>query len=125
VIDALVAGFTTGGALDPTFGTAGITTTAFTTQGDQANAVALQADGKIVVAGRTALFGTSDFAIARYTADGTLDSSFGSGGKATVDFLSGNDGAQAVVVQPDGKIVAGGFARNGNSVGVGLVRVVP
>jgi uncharacterized delta-60 repeat protein len=125
ILNVLLARFTVGGALDPTFGTGGVTTTAITTQGDAAKAVALQADGKIVVAGRTALFGTSDFGLARYSSDGTLDVSFGTGGKVTIDFLSGNDGAEAVLVQPDGKIVAAGFARNGNSIGLGMARVTP
>lgn len=123
--NALLARFTTTGALDATFGIGGVTTTSFTTQGDQANAIALQSDGKIVIAGRTALFGTSDFALARYTTDGALDVTFGTGGKVVVDFLSGVDAAQAIAIQADGKIVAAGSARNGNSIGLGMVRVVP
>ena len=125
VLNVLLARFTADGALDATFGTGGVTTTAVTSEGDAAKAIALQADGKIVVAGRTALFGTSDFGLARYSAGGVLDPSFGTGGKVTIDFLSGNDGAEAVLVQPDGKIVAAGFARNGNSIGLGMVRVIP
>jgi uncharacterized delta-60 repeat protein len=124
VLDVLVARFTADGALDPSFGTNGVTTTAFTSQGDAGKAVALQADGRIVVAGRTALFGSSDFGLARYSADGTPDPAFGNG-QLVVDFLSGNDGAESVVVQPDGKIVVAGFARNGNSIGLGMVRVIP
>ena len=123
--NVLVARLTTGGALDATFGANGITTTAFTTQGDQGKALALQADGKIVVAGRTAMFGTTDFGIARYTTDGVLDASFAGTGKLTIDFFTSFDGAEAVLVQPDGKIVAAGSARNGSSTGLGMVRVVP
>src|SRR3954451_11310357 len=71
------------GALDPTFGTGGKVLTDFGSFSDNAGSVAVQAAGKIVVAG-SAYGGAStgpDFALARYNADGTLDSGFGTGGK--------------------------------------------
>jgi len=78
---------------------------------DSCNAVALQSDGKIVAAGERSLTGLgSSFALMRFNADGTLDTSFDGDGKQTVDFSSENllDRAIGVAVQPDGKIVAGG-----------------
>jgi len=101
------------GAIDPTFGTNGKVTTAVSTGSDVANAVAIQADGKIVVAGSVDVppKGKS-FAAVRYNADGSLDTTFGTGGKVITSFGSQSDEAFAVVVQPDGKIVLGGHYRH-------------
>jgi uncharacterized delta-60 repeat protein len=96
------------GDLDSTFGNGGRVTTDFAGNRDQAFALALQSDGKIVAAGSAIVSGAQpDFALARYNSDGSLDSTFGSGGKVTTDF-GGNDQAVAVAIQPDGKIVAVG-----------------
>ncbi len=79
-----LARYTADGALNPSFGTGGTVTTNFTGHGDVANAVAVQGDGKIVVAGFAFSSGINgDFALARYNADGSLDTSFGTGGKVT------------------------------------------
>jgi uncharacterized delta-60 repeat protein len=127
---ALVVGFVlvtgaaaTAGDLDPTFGASGIVTTNL--GGDEAaNAVALQADGRIVVAGETTTGSTfGDFAVARYETDGTLDSTFGAGGTAVGDLFSIPAGARDVVIQPDGKILAAGHALNFNAFA--LVRYNP
>jgi len=101
------------GAIDTTFGSSGKVTTAVSSGSDVANAVAIQADGKIVVAGSVdvAPKGKS-FAVVRYNADGSLDTTFGSGGMVTTSFGSDADEAFAVVVQPDGKIVLGGHYRH-------------
>jgi uncharacterized delta-60 repeat protein len=81
---------------------------------DSAAAVAVQANGQAVTAGAHFL-ATSVFGLARVNANGTLDASFGAGGTLTTSF-NGDDGAGAVLVQPDGKIVAVGFSEN-NSTG--------
>src|SRR5215469_6444278 len=98
------------GALDPTFGKEGMVKTDFQRSNDLAYGMALQPDGKIVVAG-ISFIGISaaggDFAVARYNTDGTLDSSFGVRGKVTTDFGL-TDQASSVVVQPDGKIIVAG-----------------
>src|SRR5262249_57418328 len=73
-----------------------------------AYSLAVQQDGKIVLAGEASLNGDRDFALARYNGDGTLDASFGTGGKVTTTFGQ-NDVAFSVAVQPDGKIVTAGF----------------
>jgi uncharacterized delta-60 repeat protein len=71
--------------------------------------LAVEASGKIVAAG-----GNLDFALARYNPNGTLDLSFGSGGKVLTDFGSGSeDLGRAVALQPDGKIVAAGMSTAG------------
>ncbi len=111
-----VAGSTlvpTDGDLDPTFGDGGVVMTDFNNSTDIAYAVALQADGKLVVAGTTYTdndFSGEDFAIARYNTDGSLDASFGTNGRVTTDFPGLAAVASAVVVQPDGKIVVAGGA---------------
>ncbi len=96
------------GPLDPSFDGDGVVTT---TVGDLASAegVVVQPDGKIVVAGQA----DGAFAVARYNPDGGLDSGFGSGGVVTTSVGSGYARANDVVVQPDGKIVAAGYARGG------------
>jgi uncharacterized delta-60 repeat protein len=101
------------GAIDTTFGNNGVVTTDVSTGSDVANAVAIQADGKIVVAGSAdvAPKGKS-FAVVRYNADGSLDGTFGNGGKVITSFGSQSDEAFAVVVQADGKIVLGGHYRH-------------
>jgi uncharacterized delta-60 repeat protein len=101
------------GELDPSFGNGGIVMTDFSNSTDLANAVALQLDGKLVVAGTTYTdndFSDEDFAIARYNADGTLDASFGNNGRVTTDFPNLAAVISAVLVQPDGKIVVAGGA---------------
>src|SRR5207302_6993348 len=89
-----VARYTSAGDLDNTFGDlvsgsvrTGKTTTDFGTSSDWAHGLALQADGKIVVAGESG----GNFALARYATDGTLDNSFDGDGKLVTN-LGGPDG---------------------------------
>jgi uncharacterized delta-60 repeat protein len=101
------------GDLDPTFGTDGKVLTDFDHSTDIANAVAIQADGKLVVVGTIYQdndFSDEDFAVARHNPDGTLDKTFGVGGKVQTDFPGLAAVASSVVVQPDGKIVVAGGA---------------
>ena len=96
------------GSLDPSFGAGGKVTTAIGTR-SRAGAVALQPDGKILVAGSTVdEAGEYQFAVVRYTADGSLDPSFGAGGAVTTPFGPGVASASALVLAPDGRIVAAG-----------------
>lgn len=101
------------GDLDPTFGTGGTVMTDLGRSTDLANAVAIQADGKLVVVGQTYRnndYSEEDFAVARYNTDGTLDNTFGRGGKVRTDFPGLAAVPSAVVIQPDGKIVVAGGA---------------
>ena len=120
-----VARFEADGALDSAFGSGGVATAAFSTAHDFARGVALQADGKIVLVGQSSNLENPDLAVARFDASGTLDTGFGTGGKMTVDVFGSGDDAECVAVQPDGKIVIGGSARNGTTTGIALMRVVP
>src|SRR5438309_41582 len=103
------------GFLDHSFGASGKTVADFG-DSDVANAVALQPDGKIVVAGYTTAGtgGTHDFALARINPDGFFDTTFGAGGKSLADF-GGGDEAKAVALQPDGKIIVTGYTTAGTS----------
>jgi uncharacterized delta-60 repeat protein len=101
------------GDLDPTFGGGGKVTTDLKRSTDIANAVAVQADGKLVVVGETYRNNDSsaeDFAVARFNTDGTLDTTFGARGKVRTDFPGLAAVASSVVIQPDGKIVVAGGA---------------
>jgi uncharacterized delta-60 repeat protein len=112
------------GSPDTTFGSAGTVVTAISNQRDAALALALQADGKIVLAGSTGNSNT-DFAVVRYNSNGTLDASFGGGfGVLTVDFFGFTDSAESVLVLPDGRILLGGVVEE-NSDGYGLARLNP
>ncbi|MGL5095900.1 MAG: delta-60 repeat domain-containing protein, partial [Planctomycetia bacterium] len=96
------------GLLDPTFSGDGKTVTSLVARSDEARAVAVQADGKIVAVGK-AFNGThNDFAVARYNVDGSLDTTFSGDGKLTIDFGGGQDIAEDVLIQPDGKIIVVG-----------------
>jgi uncharacterized delta-60 repeat protein len=101
------------GDLDPTFGTVGMVTTDISRSTDIANAVAAQADGKLVVVGQTYKnndFSGEDFVVTRYNTDGTLDTTFGRGGKVRTDFPGLAAVPSSVVIQSDGKIVVAGGA---------------
>jgi len=111
--DFALVRYNSNGTLDASFGTGGKVTTAFLSQGfseAQAFSVAVQPDGRIVAAGNAVVGGGFDFALARYNSSGTLDASFGTGGRVTTDFAGANDQAESVFVQGDGKIVAAGAA---------------
>ena len=83
------------GSLDPSFGSAGKVTTSVSGFADRGRAVAVQADGKICVAGTA----NGDIALVRFNADGTLDNSFGSLGKVSTDYISRDDGSQGLALQ--------------------------
>src|SRR5262249_2611041 len=80
-----------------------------------AHAIALQSDGKIVVAGSAVVRASADpldFGLARYNSNGTLDTTFGGGGTVTTDLSGHNDEAVAIATQDDGKILVTGYAGN-------------
>ncbi len=104
------------GMLDTSFGSAGQVLTDFL-DFDDARAVVVQSDGKTIAAGSASNGVDSDFALARYNIDGSLDASFGAGGQITTN-VSGDDTASGIALTPDGKIVV-----VGRSVGAGFANV--
>jgi uncharacterized delta-60 repeat protein len=126
--DFALARLNSDGSPDNSFGNQGLVTTDIS-NGDRAYAVALQSDGKILVAGVTntsyggwedGLHGppnftspvNTDFAIVRYNPDGSVDTSFGTAGKVSTDFLGFPDAAYSIIVQADQKILVAGQASN-------------
>ena len=108
-----LARYNPNGSLDTSFSGDGKQTTDF---GGSAGArdVALQGDGKIVAVGGAGGAASSDFALARYNPNGSLDTSFSGDGTQTTDFGFGDlDSAGGVALQGDGKIVAVGIASGG------------
>jgi uncharacterized delta-60 repeat protein len=122
--DFALARYRRDGTLDPAFGSGGKVHTDFGGTSDTVKAMVRQPDGKIVVAGDTQNYPVSDdFALARYHADGTLDTSFGSGGKVVTRF-GGNSSAAALALQKDGKLVVAGETSTG-SIDFALARYHP
>jgi len=115
-----VTRWTANGVLDASFGSEGIVITTFSGVNDVARAVALQPDGRVVVAGGSA----NAFALARFRASGAVDGSFGFGGQVTTN-VGRTAQANALVVQPDGKLVAAGVTDNGTGGQFVLVRYMP
>src|SRR5439155_459385 len=120
--DFALVRYNTNGTLDATFGTGGKVTTAVGTSDDAASALAIQADGKLVAAGETNNGSNYDFALVRYNTNGTLDATFGTGGKVTTAIGTRDDVASAVAVQADGKLAARGATDHGINYDFALVR---
>lgn len=104
-----VVRYNTTGSLDTSFGSGGIVQTDVVANGREGpGEIAIQPDGKIVVVGYAQVGGGRDTVVLRYNTNGTLDSSFGSGGIVHISHSSSYDDFWAVALQPDGKIVCAG-----------------
>ncbi|MBI5779043.1 MAG: hypothetical protein HZA49_06265 [Planctomycetes bacterium] len=117
-----LARYTITGTLDTTFGTGGVVTTTIGSSDDVAYALVLQADEKIIAAGATNNVADSDFAMVRYNTNGTLDTTFDTDGIVTTTIGSNYENIFALVLQPDGKIIAAGDANNGGDDDFALAR---
>lgn len=117
--------FSQAGSLDTNFGTAGKVVTSINSGSDKAYGVALQTDNKILVAGMTTNASTGkDFACVRYNTDGSLDTTFGTGGIVTFDLQTGSDDvAYSLVIQSDGKIILAGYSDDGSNKNAALIRL--
>lgn len=104
------------GSLDGTFGSGGKVVTTFGTKDDGIMGIAFQSDGKIVAGGYTTVSNMRTFGLARYNVNGTLDSTFDGDGKLTTNVVSLSEGINDVVIQPDGKIIAVGYAEVASGV---------
>jgi uncharacterized delta-60 repeat protein len=120
--DIAVARYNVNGSLDTTFNGTGKVTTDIGGDTEEGFSMAIQPDGKIVVAGRSFNGIDYDFAVVRYNTNGSLDTTFGSGGKVTTAIGSGHDVAFSVALQSDGGIVVAGTDANGNDDDFALVR---
>jgi uncharacterized delta-60 repeat protein len=120
--DLIVFRYNPDGTKDISFGTGGIVITSVGPK-DFANAVALQPDGKIVIAGSVYTEYISDYLVARYLPNGTPDMTFGLNGVAVIDH-SANDEISAIKIQPDGKLIFTGYSA-GENESFSLVRLMP
>lgn len=123
--DFLVARLNPNGSLDGTFGSGGRQLISGFGGNEQAQALALQSDGRIVVAGYTNAAGTNDFAVARLNANGSLDITFDLDGRLSISGFGGDDRAQAVAVQSDGKIVLAGYTNGSGNNDFAVARLNP
>jgi uncharacterized delta-60 repeat protein len=106
----------TNGSVDTSFGTNGITITNISDE-DTAYGLTIDSSGRLIAVGSSNdINGNTTFAIARYTANGVLDTSFNGEGKVATDFLGDFDRARAVKIDANGKIVVVGYSglTNGN-----------
>lgn len=112
--DFAVMRFNTDGSLDPSFGASGLAQATWGTgEEEKAYGLALQWDGSIVIAGYKGNGSSRQTALLRFNSDGTPDASFGTDGRVGDDLSPEADGANAVLIQPDGKFLLGGYYDNG------------
>jgi len=113
--DFALVRYNTNGSPDTTFGGDGEVTTPIGPNNDAGFAVAIQANGRIVVAGASFNGANDDFALARYNANGALDTTFSGDGKLTLPVGPGHDDANSIAIQTDGRIVVAGVSSNGTN----------
>ncbi|MBN2612920.1 MAG: T9SS type A sorting domain-containing protein [Bacteroidales bacterium] len=113
----------TNGSMDDTFGLGGKVRTPLSQLYDEINSIVIQPDGKILAVGSYSNSSSDkDFAVARYNKNGTIDNTFGSDGIVIRSFGTGADVATGIILQPDGKIVAGGYMNNGSDNDFAIIR---
>ena len=117
-LDFALVRYNADGSLDDSFGNGGKVTTDLAGETNEAKSITIQNDGKLIVGGYTYSSDTHDFALVRYNTDGSLDTSFGTGGIVITDF-GDSDWLWSTAIQVDGKIVIGGYTEN-----LGLERFV-
>ena len=124
--DFALACYHNDGSLDHSFGTDGIVTTAIDNGNDEAHALAIQSDGKIIVAGDSSIDNSGHyfdtFTLVRYNLDGSLDTDFGSNGIVTTSVGVGSSHAYDITIQNDHKIVVAGYGDNGHGTDYIVVR---
>ena len=125
--DFAVVRFNINGTIDNTFNGTGTVTTDFNNTDDYAGSIAIQSDDKILVAGYSFInyppnITAQHLAVARYNSDGSLDNSFANGGKLSGDSAQKYTRFNATAIQADGKVLAAGYAWNGNNYDFAVIR---
>ena len=129
--DFVVVRYLPDGSLDPEFGNAGKVRLSINGRNDRCNAIAIQSDGRILLAGLTTYQSkvtfdlVQDFAIVRLNQEGSIDSTFGDMGIIVTDLGGEEDIANEVLVQVDGKIIAAGRYSNIDTADFAMVRYEP
>jgi uncharacterized delta-60 repeat protein len=121
--DFAVARLTTSGALDPSFDGDGKQTIAFGTSNDNGYGVAIDSMDRVVVAGGASIGSSGDFAVARLTTVGGLDTTFDGDGRQSIDFGSIGDVALGVAVDSQDRVVMCGYTRNASSIEFAVARL--
>jgi uncharacterized delta-60 repeat protein len=117
--------YTSTGELDTTFGTNGITVTTFAGIAFDPFGFAVQTNGDFLVGGvAITKSGRNEFGLARYSSNGVLDTTFGTGGLATTKVGARSDAPSALLLQPNGQIVMGGFEVAGAQGAPGMMSLV-
>ena len=111
--DFVVARFNSNGSDDTSFDGDGVVITDFNGNDDNIDDLLLQPDGKILASGYSHNGLDQDYGVVRYNSDGSLDTSFGSGGKVTTPIGSLDDNSEASALLPDGSFIVAGFSANG------------
>jgi uncharacterized delta-60 repeat protein len=119
--DFVMARYTPNGVLDASFGNGGLVRTSFSSRRDWAEDIYIELDGKILLGG-TATMVSEDFALARYLKNGTLDPTFGDGGRMTTDFSLSSDGIRGMAIDEAGRIVAAGYGTRQGQLDFALAR---
>lgn len=122
--DFAVTRYTATGSLDTTFGGTGTVYTDVSGQSDKPHSVVIQSDGKIVVAGSGGDGPRFFYVLARYNTDGSLDTTFGSGGKVVYNPNTSGNSSEVwqLALQSDGKVLAAGYENVGNFVDFAVTR---
>jgi uncharacterized delta-60 repeat protein len=107
------------GSLDTTFGAAGTRLTNISGF-DYATSVVEQSNGKLVVGGTT---NSADFAVVRYSSDGTVDTTFGTAGVTTIDFSAATDSVRNIIALPDDSILLAGTTDSGSAARFAVSKV--
>ncbi|MBK9247530.1 MAG: T9SS type A sorting domain-containing protein [Ignavibacteria bacterium] len=114
--------YNSNGSLDLTFNTTGKVITSISAVADNASSVAVQNNGKILVAGFSDMVQNLDFTVVRYNSNGTLDNTFDTDGIVTTPIGNSNDIATKVMLQSDGKIVVTGSSLRANNMDFAMAR---
>jgi uncharacterized delta-60 repeat protein len=120
--DFALARYNADGSLDTSFDVDGMVTTDFNDLSDYGYALARQVDGKLVVAGNVTTIAGTDLALARYDTNGSLDASFDEDGRVVTNLFGSSDQGQAILMQPDGKLVLVGSVDEGRGTDFGIAR---
>jgi uncharacterized delta-60 repeat protein len=120
--DFALTRYTPTGKLDDTFGMGGKVISQIGAGDDYGRSVVIDTSDRIIVAGYTNNGSNNDFALVRYTSTGTLDDTFGTGGKVTSQIGAGNDYGNSVVIDASDRIIVAGTASNGSNTDFAIAR---
>jgi uncharacterized delta-60 repeat protein len=114
--DFLLMQYNSDGSIDNNFGVNGVVTLSIGNYDDKARTLAIQSDGKIVVAGNSFDGSKDDFALARFNADGSIDNTFNGNGFVLTSIGTVGAAINSIAIQSDGSIFAAGYTLIGSNM---------